>query len=141
MRLLARRIRGALGIGVTWGAMWVAIGLVVITALKVFRPEEIDPGEGFARVLPILGLVGFLSGLGFSGWLSLAERRRTLHQLSLLRVALWGLLGGVAIPLLMGADGSMGWVTGPMGAAFAAASLAAARRRALPEAEPSGLLE
>lgn len=52
MRLLARRIRGALGIGVTWGAMWVAIGVVVITLLAVFRPEEIDPGEGPAKVLP-----------------------------------------------------------------------------------------
>lgn len=93
MGLLARRIRGALGIGVTWGAKWVVL------------------------------------------------RRRTLHQLSLWRVALWGLLGGVAIPLLMGTDGSMGWISGPMGAAFAAASVAAARRRALPEAEPRGLLE
>lgn len=139
MRLLARRIRGALGIGVTWGAMWVAIGLAVMTALAIFRPEEIDPGEGPARVLPILGLVGFLSGLGFSGWLSLAERRRSLHQLSLWRVAFWGLLGGVAIPLLMGTDGSMGWVTGPMGAAFAAASVGTARRKALPGAEPGRL--
>ena len=141
MRLLARRVRGALGIGVTWGALWIAIGVVVITLLAVFRPEEIDPGEGPAKVLPIFGLVGFLSGLGFAVWLSLAERRRTLRQLSLLRVALWGLLGGVAIPLLMGTDGSMGWVTGPMGAAFAGASVAAARRRALPEPGPRELLE
>jgi len=141
MRFLARRIRGALGIAVTWGALWVVIGLVVFTAFAIFDPEDIDPGEGPARVLPIFALVGFLSGLGFAVWLSLAERRRTLHQLSLWRVALWGLLGGVAIPLLMGADGSMGWLTGPMGAAFAAASVAAARRSALPEAESRRLLE
>lgn len=141
MRLLARRIRGALGIGVTWGALWVVIGLVVFTAFAIFDPEDIDPGEGLARVLPIFGLVGFLSGLGFAVWLSLAERRRTLHQLPLWRVGLWGLLGGVAIPLLMGTDGSMGWITGPMGAAFAAASVGAARRKALPGTEPTGLLE
>lgn len=41
----------------------------------------------------------------------------------------------------MGTDGSMGWVTGPMGAAFAAASVGAARRKALPGTEPTGLLE
>lgn len=125
----------------TWGVLWVVIGLVVFTAFTIFDPEDIDPGEGPAKVLPIFALIGFLSGLGFAVWLSLAEGRRTLHQLPLWRVALWGLLGGVAIPLLMGTDGSMGWLTGPMGAAFAAASVAAARRRTLSGAEPRGLLE
>ena len=98
MRLLARRIRGALGIGVTWGALWVVIGLVVFTAFAIFDPEDIDPGEGLARVLPIFGLVGFLSGLGFAVWLSLAERRRTLHQLPLWRVGLWGCSAGSPSP-------------------------------------------
>ncbi len=136
-----RRLRGALGIGVTWGVLWVAFGLVLGLIIGVFRPEEIDPGEGPGKVLPIFALVGFLSGLGFAGVLSLAERRRTIHELSLGRAALWGLLGGVAIPLLMGTDGSMGWVTGPMGAIFAAASLATARRGMLREVEPPRLLE
>lgn len=141
MAELVRRLRGALGIGVTWGVLWAAIGVVLALTIGVVDPEDIDPGEGPARVAAIFGLVGFLSGLGFAGLLSLAERRRTIAQLSLGRVALWGVLGGAAIPLLMGTDGSMGWVTGPMGAIFATASVAAARRRALREANPPGLLE
>jgi hypothetical protein len=58
-----------------------------------------------------------------------------LQDLSLGRVALWGLVGGVAIALL-GANANMGWVTGPMGAFLATASVAAARERALRGAEP-----
>lgn len=132
---LVRRLRGALGIGVTWEVLWVAVGLVLYTIFRVFQPEDIGPGEGLGTALPIFGLVGFLSGLGFAGVLSLAERRRTVHQLSLGRVALWGLLGGAVIPLLMGTDGSMGWLTGPMGAIFATASVVTARRAALGNAD------
>ena len=132
---LGRRLRGALASGAAWAVLWIAIGVVLLVVTRVFRPEYIGPGEGAAKMLPILGLVGLLSGLGFAGLLSLAERRTNLHKLSLTRVGLWGLLGSAAVPLLMGTDGSMGWVTGPMGAIFAAASVAIARRGAVRESE------
>ena len=141
MTQFVRRLRGALGIGLAWGVLWAALGAALAIIIGVVDPDQIGPGEGPARVALILGLVGFLSGLGFAGLLALAERRSTLHDLSLGRVALWGLLGGVAIPLLMGTDGSMGWLTGPMGAILATASVAAARRKALRNAKPSALLE
>lgn len=102
-----------------------------MTVVRVFRPADIGPGEGLTRVLPILGLVGLLSGLGFAALFSLAERRRQLRDVPLPRVALWGLLGSAAIPLLMGTDGSMGWLTGALGATFATASVATARRGAV----------
>ena len=127
---LVRRLRGAVSIGVAWAVLWMVIGLLLLAGFGVFRPQEIDPGEGPGKVLPILGLVGFLSGLGFAALLSLAERRTRLHELSPARAALWGLLGSAAIPLLMGNDASNGWLTGPMGAIFAAASVAIARRGA-----------
>jgi hypothetical protein len=125
-----RWLRGALGIGLTWAVLWVVLGILLLALFLIFDPADIGPGEGPSRVLPILGLVGFLSGLGFAGLLFLAERRRTLRELSLGRVALWGLLGSAAIPLLMGADGSMGWLTGFLGATFATTSVAMARRGA-----------
>ena len=128
MRAFMRWLRGAVSIGLTWAALWVLIGLVLFAVIRVVRPEDIGPGEGLGKALPILGLVGLLSGLGFAGLFSLGERRRTLRQLSLGRVALWGLLGGVGIPLFMGTDGSMGWLTGLLGATFAAGSVALARR-------------
>jgi hypothetical protein len=116
MSSLVRRVRGALAIGAVWGAVWIAIGLVVWAVIRMLAPEDIEPGEGLDTALPILGLAGFLAGLGFAGLLSIAERRAALDDLSLPRVALWGLLGSAAIPWLIGSDGSMGWVTGPLGA-------------------------
>jgi hypothetical protein len=127
---LVRRLRGAVAIGLSWAIMWVVIGLILFAVIRIVSPEDIGPGEGLDRALPILGLVGFLSGLGFAGLLSLAERRTSLRDLSLLRVALWGLLGSAAIPWLLGTNFSEGLVTGPMGAIFATASVAIARRGA-----------
>lgn len=128
MTRLVRALRGATVIGIAWGFAWILVGALIWLVIRVVSPEDIAPGEGPERALPILGLVGLLSGLGFAALLALAERRNRLETLSLPRVALWGLLGSAAIPLLMGTDGSMGWVTGPMGAVFAAASVAIARR-------------
>ena len=138
---LVRRLRGALGIGVTWGVLCATIGLVLGLVVGVVSPDQIDPGEGPGKVAAVLGLVGFLSGLGFAGLFFVAERRRTIHELSLGRVALWGLLGAAAIPLLTGADPSVGLITGPMGALFATTSVVTARRGALRGAEPPTLLE
>jgi len=138
---LVRRLRGALGIGVTWGVLWAAIGLVLGFVVGLVRPDQIEPGEGPGRIAVVLGLVGFLSGLGFAALLALAERRRTIHELALGRVALWGLLGAATIPMLTGADPTVGLITGSLGALFATASVATARLNALPGADPVELLE
>ena len=138
---LVRRLRGALGIGVMWGVLWAAIGLALGFIVGIVRPDQIGPGEGPGRIAAVLGFVGFLSGLGFAGLVSLAERRRTIHELSLGRAALWGLLGSAAIPLLTGADPSVGLITGSLGALFATASVATARRGALRGRESVGLLK
>ena len=67
MKELIRRLRGALGIGLTWAALWVVLGSVLMLVIGIVDPDQIDPGEGPAKALPILALVGFLSGLAFSG--------------------------------------------------------------------------
>ena len=131
MTSFTRRLRGAVGIGLTWAGMWAAFAVVLMVAVGIARPGEIQAGEGAARVAAILGGVGFLSGLGFAALLFVRERRRTIHELSLGRVALWGFLGAAAIPALMGADVGEGWVAGTLGAISAACTLAAARRGAL----------
>lgn len=135
MKGLVRRLRGALGLGVAWSVVWIAMGVVVFAAISILRPQDIDPGEGLTTALPILAFVGFLAGLGFAILLSLTERRSTFGDLSLTRVALWGLLGAAAIPSLIGADPTNGWTTGPMGAISALATLSIARRGAPRPAE------
>jgi hypothetical protein len=104
------------------------IGVVIGAVIWIVDPADIGPGEGPSKALPILGIVGLLSGLGFSAILSVAERRRTLRDLSTWRVGLWGMLGSAAIPLLMGTDGSMGLLTGSLGFVFATASVTIARK-------------
>ena len=136
-----RRLRGAMGIALTWGILWAAFGALLTLVVMVLSPEQVDAGEGPAKVATVLGLVGFLSGLGFAGLLHLGEKRRSIRELSLGRVALWGALGAAAIPALVGANAGEGWFSGLLGGVFAAASVAVARRSAIREGEQHELLK
>ena len=80
MTRLVRRLRGALGLGVAWGVIWMAIGAIALAVIGIVRPQDIDAGEGPGRALPILGFVGFLSGLAFATLLSMTERRSTFRD-------------------------------------------------------------
>ena len=132
MRTILRRLRGAVFVGVTWSVLWIAIGLVLFGVITIVDPGQVEPGEGLRTVLPILGTVGFLSGLGFSALLSIIERHRPLEKLSIARVALWGALGSGAIPLLMSGSGGVWPETAVLGAVCAAATLAIARKSRAP---------
>jgi hypothetical protein len=76
MTNLVRRLRGALGMGVTWGVLWSVIGLVPGVIVGVVSPDQIEPGVGPGRIAAVLGFAGLLSGLGFAGLFSIVERRR-----------------------------------------------------------------
>src|SRR5258706_9416619 len=100
MRKWLRRIRGALGMGVTWAAAWFAAGFV---PRWVFGVDADLP-------FPLLfGALGFIAGATFSGLLVLTEGRRSLDQLSLPRVAGWGAIGGVLLSALFVGGASLGW--------------------------------
>lgn len=121
-----RRVRGAIGMGITWGVAWLAAGLVL---LLIVGPNAADvPFPLF------FGLLGFLGGLLFSGVLGLVERRRSFEEMSLPRFAGWGAAGGFLLSVVLSAV--IGWgalaFLGPLfalsGAACAAGSLALARQ-------------
>ena len=127
MRKWLRRIRGAIGMGLTWAVAWFGAGLILLLIV----------GVGAADVpFPLFfALLGFLAGVTFSGVLGLVEGRRRFDQMSLARFAAWGALGGLLL------SGIFTWVAGlsegflvlgPVfalsGAACAAGSLALARR-------------
>lgn len=84
-----RRLRGAIGMGLTWALAWAPVG-------GVFR---LIFGKGGDDVpFPIVfGLVGFMAGVTFSGVLAIVGRRRGFDQLSLPRFAGWGGLGGLVL--------------------------------------------
>ncbi len=141
MKTLLRRIRGAIGMGLTWAMAWFVAGLILLLAV----------GFGAADVpFPLLwALLGFIAGVTFSGVLAIVERRRRFDQMSLPRFAVWGGIGGLLLSgIFVFAAALLGETTplehlvllGPVfslaGAGSAAGSLALARR-----AEERELLE
>ena len=128
MKTLFRKLRGAVGIGLTWGILWAVIGYSVSLVIGFFDPDSIDPGESPMFLGAILGVVGFVSGVAFGAVLSLIERKKTILDLSLSRVAIWGIIGSAALPLLTSMNNSLILFTCPLGAVFAAASVAIGRK-------------
>jgi hypothetical protein len=129
MQKWVRRIRGAIGMGLTWGAAWSVAGLI---------PRWVF---GFNADVPfpiVFGALGFVAGVVFSGLLVLFERRRTFDQMSLPRFAAWGAMGGFLLSAIFARAASLGpgdvLAIAPTFAAACAAcasgSLALARRAA-----------
>jgi len=147
MKKWLRRIRGAIGIGLTWAVAWFGAGLILLLVV----------GVGAADVpFPLFfGLLGFLAGATFSGVLGIVEGRRRFDQMSLPRFAGWGALGGLVLSGILVWAASLGGeflVLGPVfalaGAGSAAGTLSLARRaaeRGLPDVNaapaPPGLAE
>ncbi len=125
-----RRIRGALGMGVTWAIGWAVVG-IGIGALSIVTPFL--PWEGFFAVfdapMPAMAVPGFFYGAIFSIVLAIAGRKRRFSELSMPRFVAWGALSGVLFPVLLigtglaSPSGSAGFDWGRL--AFMAGTLAA----------------
>jgi hypothetical protein len=136
MKKWLRRIRGAIGTGLTWAAAWSGAGM--ITTLGFLLVTGSRPDAPF----PLLfGAFGFVAGVIFSGLLGLVEGRRRFDQMSLPRFAAWGATGGFllsaafVLAVSLAGDPAFLWnlvVVGPVfavaAAGSAAGSLALARR-------------
>src|SRR5688500_18852563 len=130
MKTLLRKLRGIVGVGLTWGVVFVVLMFLVGTIIGIVDPDSIDPGEEPYRIGAIVGVLGFLSGVFFALLLALAERRKPIAELSAGRAAIWGALGAAAFPLLAGmpnAAETLMFVC-PLGAALASTTVALARR-------------
>lgn len=136
MKEWLRRIRGAIGMGLTWAAAWFGAGMIMVLGLLL------DTGARADVPFPIVfGAFGFVAGVTFSGVLSLVDGRRRFDQMSLPRFAGWGAAGGFLLSTIfvsavaLAGDRAFVWnlvVLGPVfavaGAGSAAGSLALARR-------------
>jgi hypothetical protein len=135
MKKWGRRIRGAIGMGLAWGAAGAGAGALLA------RVSSFDVDLPF----PILfAPLGFLAGVIFSAILVVIEGRRGFDRLSLSRFAGWGAVSGlllsgifaVAAAVRGEAFGRELLVFGPAlalaSAACAAGSLAIARRAERP---------
>ena len=127
-----RRIRGAIGIGVTWAAAWALVGSV---------PRWLFGFNTDAPFPIIFGVLGFIAGVIFSGLLMLTEGRRGFDQLTLPRFAAWGGVGGVLLAAVFTRAASLGWADAlaitptfaVASALCASGSLALARRAGMRE--------
>ena len=143
-----RRVRGAIGLGLTWAVGWALIGGVV--RLVIGAVGAVPGGVGLWPVVQVNALafaaLGFVGGSLFSGVLMLIEGRRRFDQLSLPRFATWGALGGIALggmasALVMWGSGFVALKIGAaavLGAASAAGSLTLARKANDPELLEAG---
>ena len=89
------RVRGAVGLGLTWAVSWFAIGALVAVlpgTMPAGIPIVLEWVVGFAAQFAALGFVG---GAAFSVVLRVTEGRRRLDQMSLPRFAAWGAFGRV----------------------------------------------
>jgi hypothetical protein len=90
-----RHIRRAFFSAVIWGVLWAPLG--VITGILW------DPSDSMDEPWIALGAYpGFLCGLVFCLVLAIADKRRSLEEISPARAAAWGALSGVlvmAIPM------------------------------------------
>ena len=135
MKKLLRRIRGAIGMGLTWAVAGGAAGTIINLGFLVRTGSRPD-----APFPIMLGALGFVAGVVFSGVLRLVEGRRRFDQMSLPRFAAWGAAVGFALSATFFLAVSRGdpaflqyfVVVGPVvavaAAGCAAGSLALARR-------------
>ena len=119
MKMLGRRIRGAIGMGLTWAVAWVGAGVLLACVLGV--DSDIPLGLLFAPL-------GFVSGIVFSALLVRFTGDRRFDRMSLTRFAALGAASGLVLSglIVVGAlfRGQSVWVE----VALFAPVLAAARR-------------
>ena len=131
MKNWLRRIRGAIGMGVTWAAAWAPVGAMVGLALSVLYGAPI--GLGIRRNATVFAVLGGISGVLFSSILRLAEGRRSFDELSMTRFVAWGAICGLMLGSLAMITGLLlGLIVLPtttvLGAASAAGTLALAKK-------------
>jgi hypothetical protein len=97
----ARRLRGAIGMGITWAICWAVCGLLigVSSLLLPFLPWELF-FDVFDAPLPALAVPGFFGGVIFSIVLSVLGHDRRFSDLSLKKFAAWGAAGGLLLCLV-----------------------------------------
>jgi hypothetical protein len=88
MKKWGRRIRGAIGMGLAWGAAGFAAGVLLA------RVPSFDSDLPFALLFAPLG---FIAGIIFSGILVVIEGRRGFDRMSLSRFAGWGAVSGLLL--------------------------------------------
>ena len=98
-------IRRVLGIGLTWGFLWLMIMMCVVGTVGILDPDSIDPGEGKMFFLIFVPMAS-LSGIAFATLVLLGSRGKGVRSLS--RAVLCGFFGSAIVQLGYLGRGDMG---------------------------------
>ena len=128
MRHLIRKLRALGSFGLAWAVGFAAFAGVAMLAISVADPSSIDADQSPFAIAAAMGFVGLVSGVAFGAVLGFAEKRKKILELSVMRVAAWGAIGAAALPLLTGMQDKLAIITSPLGALFAAGTVAAVKR-------------
>jgi len=113
MQWWLRRIRGAVGMGLTWAAGWALVGVLIGVTSRLLPGLPWDRFfDVFDAPLPALAIPGFVGGVLFSVVLGIAVRRRRFEELSLARFAVLGAAGGLLLSLVPAALDAVGLLSG-----------------------------
>jgi len=110
MKKWLRRIRGAVGMGLTWAAGW-ALVVVLMGVTTILLPGtwlDLIFAAADDELLMAMVLPAFTGGVSFSTVLGIAGRRRRFDELSLPQFAAWGAIGGLLLSLFPAAVMAMG---------------------------------
>ena len=125
MKTILKRLRGAIGNAVIWGAAWFGITLALLSILYVAGDSPLMSWELVLRGASSMGATGFLAGGGFSAFLALAYRDRRLLDIN----TGWFALGGAVVAGVGGALIANGALLGAIfGGVIAAGTIKLAKR-------------
>ena len=125
MKIIFKRLRGAVGNALVWGAAWFGITLALLSILYVAGDFPVMSWEFVLRGATSMGGVGFLAGGGFSAFLALAYRERRLLDINIG----WFALGGAVVAGVGGALIANGALLGAIfGGVTAAGTIKLAKR-------------
>ncbi|MBK6796015.1 MAG: hypothetical protein IPG76_04250 [Acidobacteria bacterium] len=125
MSVYLQKFRGVIGISLIWAPVWAAMFTILMYVLQVFLPPDNDVGT--IKMMAIIGWVGLVSGVIFGIFLSINESGKAVHNLSLGRAMMWGVLSSAIYPVVTQRANQVFW-TCTFGAVVAIALVGLARK-------------
>ena len=127
-----RRLRGALGLAITWAVTWgIAAGIAggLLSSVMVLLHGELPPVGMLIAAFAIAGAIsGFVSGAGFALLLTTSAHRRTLDELNPIQFGALGAIPAAVSGWLLFHQAIPALIATGCGFVAAAGSLVLARR-------------
>ena len=100
MKMFLKRLRGAFGNALVWGASWFGASFALLTTLYLTVGLPVpDPWRFIFYVTANFGVTGFLTGGAFAAFVRLAYRNRPLLDINVNRFAMGGaVIAGLLSP-------------------------------------------